>query len=74
MKTTTTQQKSLVEINDQISIIEQIKADFVQRIQRSNNRIHVRYLREKVRGLNTELRILYNIQSAFMRTISSSCR
>jgi len=73
MKTTTTQQKSLVEINDQISIIEQIKADLVQRIQRSDNRIHVRYLREKVRGLNTELRILYNIRSAFMKTISS-CR
>jgi len=65
----TTQTRSLLEIESQISIMNLVKNDLLGRLQSSNNAIHKGYLREKIKGINTELRIMQNIRSAFLRTI-----
>jgi len=65
----TTQERSLGDIRDQLEIINRVKADLVNRMKNTKNRIHIDYLKEKIKGLNTEIRVLTNIQTAFRRTI-----
>lgn len=65
----TTQERSLGDIRDQLEIINRVKADLVNRMKNTKNRIHIDYLKEKIKGLNTEIRVLTNIQTAFRKTI-----
>lgn len=65
----TTQEASLGDIRSQLEIINHVKADLVDRMKNTTNKIHIDYLKEKIKGLNTEIRILTNIQTAFRRTI-----
>lgn len=66
---TTTQERSLIEIQDQITIIEHIKTDLKKRYDEATSRIQKEYIAEKIRQLNTELRILTRIASSFRNTI-----
>jgi hypothetical protein len=66
---TTTQEMSLREIEDRISIIEIIKKDYKKRCNETSSRVQKQYLQEKIQQSNTELRILTHIQAGFLRTI-----
>lgn len=65
------QQLCLLEIEQHIAIVEDVKSDLMRRLDATNNKIHIRFLREKIKGLNTELRILNNIRASLNRTIRS---
>jgi hypothetical protein len=66
---TTTQEQSLTEIQDHITIIEHIKTDLKKRYHEATSRIQKQYIEEKMRQYNTELRVLTRIEASFRRTI-----
>jgi len=68
------QQLCLLEIEQHIAIVEDVKHDLTRRLDSTDNKIHIRFLREKIKGLNTELRILNNIRASLNRTIRSKHR
>lgn len=63
------QQRCLMEIEQHISVIEDVKYDMKKRLDATDNKIHIAFLKEKIKGLNTELRILHNISASLNRTI-----
>lgn len=66
---TTTQTRSRLEIEDHIRVREQTKADLLKKLDTANNKIARDYLKDKIREINTELRIFTKIHSAFTKTI-----
>lgn len=71
---TITQQRTRDEIDDRIAIIEDVKRDLKTRLDHTKNKIHSDYLKEKIRGINTELRIMCNMRTALQKTIRQSAK
>ena len=66
---TTTQQRSIIDIEDKLAIAEAIKKDLTDRMKNTKNKIHIDYLKEKIKWQNMEIRVLTDIHAAFRRTI-----
>ena len=66
---TTTQTKSRLEIEEHIRVREQTKSDLFHRLETAESKEARDYLKEKIREINTELRIFTKIHAAFTKTI-----
>jgi len=72
--TTTTQTRVKMDIEDQIAVMEQAKRALQELLSRTEAKIQINYLKDKIKGINTELRIMYNMRASLDRTIRQASK
>lgn len=71
---TTTQSTVKIKIEQQIEAMEQAKRALQELISQTAEKIKIDYLKEKIKGINTELRIMYNIRTSLDKTIRQASK
>lgn len=71
----TTQSAVKIKIEEQIAVMEAAKEKLQELMSPTGtNKIHNDYLKEKIKGINTELRIMYNIRTSLDKTIRQAAK